>query len=84
MDWKIILLRVTRARHGASLVPLLLRNFCPETWERSILRFQYSHSESMNKPLYVPGTDILVEEEGSSLHESTINIKNAEDVTGSI
>jgi len=53
----------------------------PETWNGSVLGFNYSHSESMNKPLYVPGTDILVEEEAKLIAlNPTSQYKNAEDV----
>jgi cell surface protein SprA len=35
--------------------------FLPETWNGSIFSLSYSHTESIDQPLYLPGTDILVE-----------------------
>ncbi|MFO7444997.1 MAG: cell surface protein SprA [Ignavibacteriaceae bacterium] len=34
----------------------------PFTWEGSNLKLNYSHTENIGKPLYMPGTDILVAE----------------------
>lgn len=53
----------------------------PDSWNGSVLNFNYTHSESINKPRYLPGTDILVEDEASliALHPTKI-YKNAEDV----
>ena len=57
----------------------------PETWNGSVLNFSYSHSESINKPLYVPGTDVLVVDAARRVAESTSidstsQYKNADDV----
>ncbi len=35
--------------------------FLPETWNGTNLAFSYSHTEGFSNPLYVPGTDILVD-----------------------
>ena len=35
--------------------------FLPETWNGSVFSLSYSHAESIDQPLYLPGTDILVE-----------------------
>lgn len=39
-----------------------LEKFLPQSWTGSSLGFSYSHSEGMQRPRYLPGTDILVEE----------------------
>jgi cell surface protein SprA len=57
----------------------------PETWNGSVLNFSYSHSESINKPLYLPGTDILVEAAATRVAADTSTnpnrqYKNADDV----
>jgi cell surface protein SprA len=62
-----------------------IERLLPETWNGSVLNFSYSHSESINKPLYVPGTDILVEDAARRVSESTSidtasQYKNADDV----
>jgi cell surface protein SprA len=36
-------------------------HFLPESWNGTNLAFSYSHTEGISKPLYVPGTDILVD-----------------------
>ncbi|RPI02409.1 MAG: cell surface protein SprA, partial [Ignavibacteriae bacterium] len=38
-----------------------LDKLLPESWNGSTLNFSYSHSETSNRPLYLPGSDILVE-----------------------
>lgn len=43
--------------------------FLPESWNGTSLSFTYSHSESYNKPLYMPGSDILVEEAAKRVEE---------------
>jgi hypothetical protein len=53
----------------------------PDSWNGSVLSFSYTHSESINKPRYLPGTDILVEDEASLIAlQPTKLYKNAEDV----
>jgi cell surface protein SprA len=59
----------------------------PDSWNGTIFDVSYSHSESMNKPRYVPGTDILVEKAAdavaSTQSTSSANAggyKNADDV----
>jgi cell surface protein SprA len=57
----------------------------PESWLGSVLNFSYSHSESINKPLYVPGTDVLVENAAARVAADTSTnpnrqYKNADDV----
>jgi hypothetical protein len=57
----------------------------PESWAGSVFDVSYSHSESMTKPLYVPGTDILVEKAAAAVASDTSNssthkYKNADDV----
>ncbi|HOV99782.1 MAG TPA: cell surface protein SprA, partial [Bacteroidota bacterium] len=61
--------------------------FLPEKWNGTTLGFTYSHSESYNKPLYMPSTDILVEEAAQQVEaaaaagRTTANgDKNANDV----
>jgi hypothetical protein len=50
----------------------------PESWAGTVLDASYSHSESMSKSLYVPGTDILVETAAATF--DTSQYKNADDV----
>jgi hypothetical protein len=50
----------------------------PESWAGTVLDASYSHSESMTKSLYVPGTDILVEK--AAVTFDTSQYKNADDV----
>ena len=58
-----------------------LDKLLPETWNGSVINLSYTHSESINKPLYLPGTDILVEEEAKLIAlNPTSQYKNAEDV----
>ncbi len=57
----------------------------PESWAGTVLDASYSHSESMAKSLYVPGTDILVETAAAAVaadtsKSSTREYKNADDV----
>ncbi|MFH0992381.1 MAG: cell surface protein SprA [bacterium] len=41
---------------------LNLERFLPESWRGTSLNVSYSHSERVQNPRYVPGTDILVDE----------------------
>ena len=59
----------------------------PDSWAGSVFDVSYSHSESMTKPLYVPGTDILVEKAAAAVADasnpsdtSAHKYKNADDV----
>jgi hypothetical protein len=57
----------------------------PDSWSGSSLDLSYSHSESMNKPRYLPGQDVLVEEAASRVAADTSTgsnrrYKDAEDV----
>jgi len=45
----------------------------PADMRQSSLRFSYSHTENIGKPLYLPGTDILVEEAAKQIYEKMIN-----------
>jgi cell surface protein SprA len=44
--------------------------FLPETWTGTNLAFSYSHTEGISNPLYVPGTDILVDKAISAYETS--------------
>jgi cell surface protein SprA len=35
--------------------------FLPDSWNGTNLAFSYSHTEGISKPLYMPGTDVLVD-----------------------
>ena len=53
----------------------------PETWNGSVINFSYTHVESINNPLYLPGTDILVEKEAELVASNPTKLfKNADDV----
>jgi len=39
--------------------------------EESSLRVNYSHNESSSKPLYIPGTDVLVSEVAARATDQT-------------
>jgi cell surface protein SprA len=39
-----------------------LERFLPDSWVGTSLPFSYSHVEAINKPKYLPGTDVLVAE----------------------
>jgi len=57
----------------------------PESWAGTVLDASYTHSESMTKSLYVPGTDISVETAAAAVASDTSNsstreYKNADDV----
>ncbi|MCX7984152.1 MAG: cell surface protein SprA [Bacteroidetes bacterium] len=57
--------------------------FLPESWSGTSLPFSYSHSESYSKPLYLPGSDVLVEEAAKQLGQSgtrSTSYANANDV----
>jgi cell surface protein SprA len=43
----------------------------PDSWAGTVLDASYSHQESMSTPLYVPGTDILVEKAASAVAADT-------------
>jgi hypothetical protein len=62
-----------------------LEKLLPESWNGSILNFSYSHTESISKPLYVNGTDMLVEDVARRIADGTFTgsnstYKNADDV----
>ena len=44
-----------------------LEKFLPESWRGSRAPLTYSHTEAMQAPRYVPGTDILVDEAASRI-----------------
>lgn len=44
----------------------------PESWNGTTMELSYSHSESMNKPRYLPGQDVLVEEAAAQI-QSELN-----------
>ncbi len=57
----------------------------PESWRGTILDVNYSHSETMDKPLYMPGQDVLVEKAAARVASDTSTsskrqYKNANDV----
>lgn len=57
--------------------------FLPESWAGTSLPFTYTHTESFNKPLYLPNSDILVEEAAKHVAQGGIRgstYKNASDV----
>ncbi len=45
--------------------------FLPESWKGTALGFSYSHVENMQRPRYMPGTDILVEEAAAQIDSDT-------------
>jgi cell surface protein SprA len=62
-----------------------LGKLLPDSWAGTVLDVSYSHSESMTKSLYVPGTDILVETAAAAVASdtstsSTREYKSADDV----
>jgi hypothetical protein len=58
----------------------------PESWAGTVFDVSYSHQESMTKPRYVPGTDILVEDAAAAVGSSATTTssqteyQNADDV----
>ena len=59
--------------------------FLPESWNGSVFNLSYNHSESIDQPLYLPGTDILVEKAASMVAseaptDTNSQFKNADDV----
>jgi cell surface protein SprA len=51
----------------------------PESWNGTVLGVNYSHSESMNKPRYIPGTDILVENAAArSTNPDSVRLRSEE------
>jgi len=57
----------------------------PDSWSGTVIDASYSHSESMSKPRYIPGSDILVEKAAEAIatdtsESSTSEYKDADDV----
>ena len=57
-----------------------LEKLLPDTWNGSVLSVSYSHSESSNKPLYVPGTDVLVDKAAERLAADTSSTAKHQDI----
>jgi cell surface protein SprA len=47
-----------------------LERFFPDSWSGTSIPFSYSHVEGINKPKYLPGTDVLVAEAAKRQAES--------------
>ncbi|MCU0454084.1 MAG: cell surface protein SprA [Bacteroidetes bacterium] len=48
-----------------------LEKFLPESWQGTQLSVSYSHVESMSRPRYLPGTDVLVDEAADRIDTDT-------------
>ncbi|MBU2447272.1 MAG: cell surface protein SprA [Bacteroidetes bacterium] len=64
--------RVASRNWGISTDIDLVKLF-PAEMRQSSLRFSYSHTENVGKPIYIPGTDIQVEEAAKQVYEKLIN-----------
>lgn len=49
-------------RNWGVSVGIMFERFLPRSWTGSTLGFNYTHSEGLQRPRYLPGTDILVDE----------------------
>ncbi len=67
--------RVDRTSWGASF-DLDMIKLIPANIQGSSLKLNYSHTESVSEPLYLPGTDILVEEAMNQTKQKLINNEN--------
>jgi len=66
------------SRNWAVSTDVDILKLLPFNMRESNLRINYSHTESLGKPLYIPGTDVLVEEAVKQIVNApdTSNIKN--------
>lgn len=61
------------SRNWGILTDIDLVKLFPAEMRQSSLRFSYSHTENVGKPIYIPGTDIQVEEAAKQVYEKLIN-----------
>ncbi len=64
--------RVSSRNWGVSADIDLVKLF-PSEMKTSSLRLSYTHTENIGKPLYLPSTDILVDEAANQLYDKLVN-----------